>query len=867
VFSTDTLLQSLLLIPYDQEIAKIQARYPPRQLSAGAEVTRFGPSPTGFLHLGALFTALISERLARGSGGRFFVRVEDTDKKREVPGEAIAILRALKTFGLIPDEGPQPDGATLGMYGPYVQSERTSIYHPFVAKLVHEDRAYACFCTESELSRLRSLQERRRAKPGYYGDFAQCRRLSREDAAARAQAGQACVIRLRSSGDQGPRIDFTDVVKGPIQLPTNDVDAVLLKSDGLPTYHFAHVIDDHLMGTTLVTRADEWISSMPLHLELWHALGWIPPKYAHLSPLQVIDGESKRKLSKTRDKEADVEFFLREGRPIDAIIDYLLNIANPPFEGWRSANPDAPWQLFPFDAAALPRSGALLDHKKLDHVARQTIANLEPGRILEELFAWASEYAPEWEQRLKRDPDYTTALIRLGTEGRRDFISWRGFVESSAYFFDDVYYAEGEYSFPAHLSSTDVEAVLRAYLRSLDASASRDKWWNNTSALGADMGFVRKQEERIAGRSKGTLADFTGVIRVALTKRSHTPDLYNIQQVMGSQRVRVRLMAAADSVARASSHPISDRVVSLSQRLTCWYVDHRSVGKDGVRRSLDAARRAGDSAGGSALAVSTCLRHEYYYLTEPRPHGVGFASVQRVEAVRRLLRVASGVDSELLGENEILLQIEQALATSYDARNVSADDYEAFGEMLSWAKEARRRTGFSTTANYGSAGATLAGRIVDWSKNPVVMIVGTGQVASSLAKALSSVPKRVVLVARDVTKAERFRRDALTDKQVVVVNTRDAATYFPLIDVLFTAVASDRPLFSAQQLESLSAAAVIVDLSYPSVFESRRAVNHFDLSNTDFSEYASDRPTSDSKRAIMEEIRRYVDQLVAILSR
>jgi glutamyl-tRNA synthetase len=860
------LLQTLLSNPREEAV-KLFERYPSRRLSPNEEVTRFAPSPTGALHLGSLFTALVSERIARCSGGVFILRLEDTDKKRESLDGGTGILRALDEFGLAPDEGPRPDGTECGQYGPYVQSQRRDIYQCFVARLLQEGRAYPCFCSEGELNHLRILQERRKVTPGYYGEYAKCRTLRLDDAIALESSGKECVIRLRSSGKDEGVIELNDIVKGVIQLPENYIDSVLLKSDGLPTYHFAHVVDDRCMGTTLVARDDEWISSIPLHLELWKAMGWAAPRYAHLAPLQVVAGGSRRKLDKTKDNEADIDSYLREGVPFDAITEYLLNIANPSFEGWRANNSRLNWKAFSFTVEGLHRSGALLDSKKLDNVASKIVANLAPQQIFDALLAWSRRYSPEWEQRLSNDNAYSISLIRLGTEGRKDFSTWRGFVNSFAYFFDEIY-AEGIYSFPPKLSSTDIEAALRGYLHGIDMELPKDEWWNRTAELGRTLGFAKNAGELIPGTSRGVISDFASIIRMALTKRTATPDIHDVQRVLGTQRARVRLMAAIDSIATTHSNSISDRVVDLSKRLNCWFVDHRSVGKDGVRRSLDEWRQEG-RPDRTVLTLSTCLRHEFYYFASMnglarQSRGAGYIQVQGVEAVRRLLRVCAGVDSELLGESEIMAQVEKAFS---EVHNLRAEDREAFGEILSWVKDARNRTAFSTTSNYGNSAVNLVDGIVNWSSRPVVMLFGTGQVAVSIARSLSGKARRIVLVTRDRAKAEKFRREELQGVFTVAVTPSEAPRLFPLVDVLFTAIASERPIFTAEEVTAIPDDAVVVDLSYPSVFERAKEKNHFDLTNTDFSEFSSHNPDLGRKRAIMMEINKYVDQLIAILAR
>ncbi len=393
--SVYTALAEAMFPHIDKTPADYEELYPARQLKEGARVTRIAPSPTGYLHLGTFFTSLVNRLTADASEGVFFFRLEDTDKKREVEGGADDILKGMKDFGLTIDEGFVAPGEIRGDYGPYQQSCRAAIYQAYVKSLVAENKAYPCFCTEDERQSARVKQESNKDRTGYYGPYAVCRSLSPEEALQRIQAGDSYVVRLRSEGNEQNRIKFDDMIKGTIEMPENDEDIVLLKSDGIPTYHFAHAVDDHLMRTTHVIRGDEWISSVPKHIQLFKTLGFKPPKYAHVSPIMVEDNGNKRKLSKRKDPQAAMHFYAQQGYPAASVLEYLLTIANSDFEDWRRANSTAPLNTFKFNLKKMSVSGALFDLDKLNDVSKTVIARMDAASVAAQVIAWADEYAPD----------------------------------------------------------------------------------------------------------------------------------------------------------------------------------------------------------------------------------------------------------------------------------------------------------------------------------------------------------------------------------------------------------------------------------------------------------------------------------------
>ncbi len=527
--------------------ADYEALYPPRPLQEGARVTRIAPSPTGYLHLGVFFTAMVN-RLTAGKDGVFYFRLEDTDKKREVEGGAEDILAGLNTYGLTIDEGFTAPGEVRGDYGPYRQSDRVEIYHTYVKALVEQGLAYPCFCTEEERQAARQRQEAAKERTGYYGPYAVCRSLSPEEALARVEAGEAYVVRLRSPGSEQNRIRFDDRIKGTIEMPENDEDLVLLKSDGVPTYHFAHVVDDHLMRTTDVIRGDEWISSVPKHLQLFRLLGFKPPKYAHVSPIMKEENGGRRKLSKRKDPEAAMHYYAQQGYPAASVLEYLMTIANSDFEDWRRCNPGADRAAFPFNLKKMSVSGALFDLDKLNDVSKNVIAGMDAAAVAGYILDWAAHYDEDFHALLARDPAYTQgifAIDRGGNKPRKDLAKWSDAKEFAAYFFDELY--ENAFTLPDSIAPADAAAILAAYETAYDPALDQAAWFAGIKALCPGLGFcpeVKEYKKNPAGW-KGHAGDVSTVIRLAVTGRRNTPDLCAILRLLGRERVTARLREAA----------------------------------------------------------------------------------------------------------------------------------------------------------------------------------------------------------------------------------------------------------------------------------------------------------------------------------
>ncbi|MBR4723622.1 MAG: glutamate--tRNA ligase [Clostridia bacterium] len=529
-------LAELLFSDIEKIPADFEAKYRERSLPAGARVTRFAPSPTGFLHIGGLFAAFVGERTAKRSGGVFYLRIEDTDKKREVENGVAGIVKGLADFGITIDEGMINESESVGDYGPYMQSRRKEIYRTYCKDLVKRGLAYPCFCTEEEIDAIRKEQERRKQNPGYYGEFAKCRNLSYEEIEENIKSGKPYVVRLKSAGDENKRIKFDDAIKGEIEMPENVQDIVLLKTDGIPTYHFAHAVDDHLMRTTDVIRGDEWISSAPIHLQLFEVLGFDCPRYAHISPIMKEDIETggKRKLSKRKDPEAAVSYYHEAGYPKEAVLEYLLTIANSNFEEWRAQNPSAKRDDFDFKLSNMSKAGALFDLMKLNDISKNYICTLPKEEVFERTLAWASAYNKDFAELLNSNKDYALKIfgIERGNEKpRKDIAKWEDTVEYTKYFFREP----ENFEWQENLEKEDMIEILTEYKKVYNEFETQEEWFPKVREMAERLGYAKapKMYKKNPDDFKGHVGDVASVIRVAVTGRHNTPDLYEIIQVLG----------------------------------------------------------------------------------------------------------------------------------------------------------------------------------------------------------------------------------------------------------------------------------------------------------------------------------------------
>ena len=513
---------------------EMEAKYPPRNVPEGAVITRIAPSPTGFVHLGNLVQGLTSERMAHQSGGVLFLRVEDTDAKREVPGAVEVLIETLKHYGIHFDEGATIDGDN-GDYGPYRQRQRAEIYHVFAKKLVQEGMAYPCFCTEEELSAMREKQEAAKQTTGYYGEYAIWRDRSLEDIRAQLDAGRPWVLRFRSTGDVANQFKFNDLVKGELTVTENNIDQVLLKSDGIPTYHFAHAVDDHLMHTTHVVRGDEWLPSLPFHIQLFKALGFKLPKYVHIGPLQKMDGSSKRKLSKRKDPELALTYYKKEGFPVQAVYEYIMTLLNSNYEDWRRANPNAPAAEFKFSPKKLNPAGNLFDYSKLCDISKNEIAKMDAQQVYSLLLEWAKEFDPEFGSKLEADPEYAKRILAIGRGGkkpRKDIATWAEAKPYMGFFYEE--YLEAP-CFDEKFSKDVIRSALEKFLDRYDFQDDSNTWFEKVKEITNELGFTTDMKAYKADPSAypGTVADVSTFLRLAVTGKTNSPDLYTVMQILG----------------------------------------------------------------------------------------------------------------------------------------------------------------------------------------------------------------------------------------------------------------------------------------------------------------------------------------------
>lgn len=543
----DYLKLSETLFPHiDKKPEDYEKIYPQREIPLGSRVTRLGPSPTGFIHLGNLYGAFAGERLAHQSGGLFYLRIEDTDDKREVEGAEAAIITSLEYFGIKFDEGVTLTGES-GMYGPYRQSQRKEIYQCFAKWLIAKGLAYPCFCTEEDIQNIRNQQEDIKETPGYHGKWAKCREMTESDVKACIKEGKPFVIRFRSKGDPKKNFEISDGIRGTLSMPENFHDVVLLKQNGIPTYHFAHVVDDHLMGTTHVVRGEEWLSSLPIHVALFAALGWEPPVYCHTGVLMKMEGETKRKLSKRKDPELSLDFYKSMGYHPVAVREYLLTVLNSNFEEWRMKYPDSSYEDFNFTTEKMSSSGTLFDIDKLNDISKDALVRMPADEIFDFLLKWAGEFRTDLVELFASHKDMMVRILDMERDGekpRKDLAYCHQIFEFIKYFFDDYYIREEE--FPNEIPRDDLVPILKGYLSTYDNNDDQKQWFDKIRTLAEEMGYAAKPKDfkKQPEKYKGHVGHVSTVIRIAIMGRSSSPDLWQIQQIMGDDTTRQRIKKA-----------------------------------------------------------------------------------------------------------------------------------------------------------------------------------------------------------------------------------------------------------------------------------------------------------------------------------
>lgn len=541
-------MEELINIIFDNSLPKVEEifeKYKKREIDDGQKITRFAPSPTGFIHIGNLYSALVNERVAHKSGGIFFLRIEDTDEKREVEGAVDKVISALKYFDIKYDEGSNGNEET-GNYAPYQQSKRKNIYKVFVKDLIERGLAYPCFCTEEELENIVKQQKAQNCQRlGYYGTWAKYRNLPIEEVIRKIEAGEKYVIRFKSPGNFNNKIVVNDVIRGKREFPENDLDIVIMKKNELPTYHFAHIIDDFLMGTNLVIRGEEWLPSLPLHIQLFQAMKWKAPKYAHISPLLKMEEGNKRKLSKRKDPEANVEYFDQLGYPKESVMEYLINLANSNFEDWRKQNPDRSYKDFPFDIKKMNTSGALFDFIKLDSISKDVISRMSASHIYENVSSWSKKYNKKFYETLVNDRDKVIEILSIEREdikkARKDIIKWSDIEYEISYFFKiDRIDVQKKLQYT---NTGDIKKITELFLNHYNISDSKEEWFEKVKLVARECGYADniKNYREQPDKYKGNVSDVAKILRVMITGREKSPDLCSIMKIMGYEEIKNRL--------------------------------------------------------------------------------------------------------------------------------------------------------------------------------------------------------------------------------------------------------------------------------------------------------------------------------------
>ena len=540
---TNKELADLMYPSVTKTISDYENIYPERNIDDKAVVSRFAPSPTGFVHMGSLLASFVSNKAARDTNGIFYLRIEDTDGKRSVENGIEGIINDLKAFNIEIDEGAISDNEEVGNYGPYVQSKRIDIYNTFAKWLVENDYAYPCFCSEEDNNEIRNIQESKKDRIGYYGKYAKCRFLSNEERAKKIKNGEKFVLRLKSTGDFNKKVVINDLVRGNIEYPENDIDHILIKSDGVPVYHFAHVVDDHLMRTTHVTRGEEWLPSTPLHIELFEKFGFKVPKYCHLGLVMKVDEEGvRRKLSKRKDPEAAVSYYHEKGIPVEAVKLYLMTIANSNFEGWMDSNPGKSIDEFKFDFKKMSKSGSLFDIEKLLNISRNYISRLTASEVYENTLKWASEFDKEFYEILTKYKDYSINIFNIEREQkkpRKDYEAYSSIKSQVWYMYDELFNGNLEYNFDKISDKNEIKNILSEYIKLYDENDDKDTWFNKIKEVADTLGYASdmKAYKENPNNYKGNVADIATVIRVVLTTSRVTPDLYAIMKLLGKNRI------------------------------------------------------------------------------------------------------------------------------------------------------------------------------------------------------------------------------------------------------------------------------------------------------------------------------------------
>lgn len=838
-------IMAKLLFPEAKPIAYFEKKYPPRNLGKNACVTRFAPSPTGFIHIGGIYAALVSKRIAQHSDGIFMLRIEDTDKKREIKNGIEEIVTSIKLFGLNPDEGYFASGISRGEYGPYKQSERVDIYASYAKYLIEKDLAYPCFCGEEELETRRKAQEIAKIPRGYYEKWAVCRNLNLEEIKQNLKLDKSFVIRMKSNVRLDEKVKYKDLIKGNVELSANYQDIILLKSDKLPTYHFAHVVDDYLMRTTHVIRGDEWLSSLPIHLQLFGMIKGKPPLYAHIPPIMKMEGDSKRKLSKRKDPEAAMHYYFEKGYPVDGVVEYLLNLANSSFQDWRMQNPCIHHSKYLFKIEKMNKSGALFDINKLNNLSKNVIACMSPIEIYNQATAWARNNDVAFAKLLEKHKNYTLSILQIeqnDSNKRKDINNWSEIKNYFGFFYDELFdqFNGGAYVFPNTLPIEDIKPILCYFCKNYNAENSKEEWLKIITEYCSGIGYAKdiKTYKGNEMKYKGHIGAPMMALRVALTGKTTTPDLYEIMKVMGTKRVNKRLRFAISYLENniVNNYYISNEIKELLPKINCYFIDHQTTSKEYVRRRLEENYKLAQNFDSEHLVISTCLRFEIYNLGETRLNIENFYYAKGKLALRRLISLMCGLNSEIIGESEILKQINAAASTAYEEHNIGEGTYKAILNLISLSENIRKEYGITTNENYSTIGASLLEESINWKEKPTVLIIGGGYMANAFLQKINKKLEKLIWANRSVDKIKKQAEtlESPNTENIIFSDLYESKKYFPIVDAVFAAIGNSPNYFTIGDIKKLNPNATIVDVSYPAAFESTNERKIINISNTYF---------------------------------
>lgn len=847
-YNNDSLKLAEILFPdVEKNIDYYEKLYPPREVDPTIKITRFAPSPTGFIHIGGVYAALVSSLVAHQSKGVFFLRIEDTDKKREVKNGVEEIINGLLNFNIIPDEGVVAVDKELGAYGPYKQSERISIYRIFAKELVKRGVAYPCFCTLEELENSRKMQEAKKIKPGYYGEWAIHRNLNLDEIKKALIQKNKFALRLKTEINSNKQLLIKDLIKGELTLPVNDLDIVLLKSDNLPTYHFAHFVDDYLMRVTHVIRGDEWLSSLPIHLQLFQLFVVKPPIYGHISPIVKTIGSSKRKLSKRKDPEAAVSFYLEKGYPAESVTEYLLNLANSDFEDWREKYPFERIEKFPFNIEKMGKSWSNFDIDKLNFTSKNVISRMSIDEIYKNLLKWANTYDNEFAKVLTTNKEYLKKIINIENsekQQRKDLQSWSEVREKFGYFFDQLVSDVDikNYLFPLDISNQEIKQIFSYFIENYTDTDTREEWLDKSKNFFSQMGFAKDTKEYKENKDKyrGNLGTPFMALRVALTGVTKTPDLFEIMRAMGNERVKARLKMVVNHLDKSdnqeASLSITPELKEFSRELSCWFLDYKTTSKDYVKESLMKNQDSFKDIKNDYFVISTCLRYEVYIFGKNEKINENFILAKNKLALRRLLSLICGLQSEIIGEKEVLSQVKAAIDTGYANNTLTTKSYKALLDIVEIGLKIRDIYDINSDENYSTIGAEILEEKISENNNPIIMIIGGGYMANSfLSKTISKVNK-LIWINRDIEKIKK-RSESFENIQrgsIIFASPSECSNYFPIADAIFCAVSNSPYHFEDRELNKINFGCQIVDISYPPVFNTREGLDITNISNTHF---------------------------------